>query len=131
MRILMLGWEFPPFIAGGLGTACYGLTRALDHRGHEIVFVLPKPVRQAGLMPVGFASDATDQRSGGGTAEAPPAAGPSREDMPNVRFRELPARFSSPYASGGPGGRVDGGSTIRVPVEAAAADATKGGAGRR
>ena len=23
----MLGWEFPPFIAGGLGTACYGLTR--------------------------------------------------------------------------------------------------------
>src|SRR5438876_1093410 len=30
MRILMLGWEFPPFIAGGLGVACYGLTKALD-----------------------------------------------------------------------------------------------------
>ncbi|MEI6274080.1 MAG: glycogen/starch synthase, partial [Phycisphaerae bacterium] len=28
-RVLMLGWEFPPFITGGLGTACYGLTKAL------------------------------------------------------------------------------------------------------
>ena len=44
MRILMLGWEFPPFIAGGLGTACYGLTKALDRLGHEVVFVLPRPV---------------------------------------------------------------------------------------
>ncbi len=44
MRILMLGWEFPPYIAGGLGTACYGLTKALDRLGHQIVFVLPKPV---------------------------------------------------------------------------------------
>jgi len=40
----MLGWEFPPFISGGLGTACHGLTKALDHQGHEILFVLPKPV---------------------------------------------------------------------------------------
>jgi len=30
MRIFMLGWEFPPFISGGLGTACYGLTKAMD-----------------------------------------------------------------------------------------------------
>lgn len=43
----MLGWEFPPFIAGGLGVACYGLTRALDRHGHEITFVLPRPI--AGL----------------------------------------------------------------------------------
>jgi glycosyltransferase involved in cell wall biosynthesis len=44
MRVLMLGWEFPPFIAGGLGVACYGLTKALDKLGHEVVFILPKPV---------------------------------------------------------------------------------------
>ena len=33
MRVLMFGWEFPPHIAGGLGTACYGLTRTwlLEH----------------------------------------------------------------------------------------------------
>src|SRR5262249_38457823 len=46
MRILMLGWEFPPFISGGLGTACYGLTRALDRLGHDVGFVLPKSVDQ-------------------------------------------------------------------------------------
>lgn len=43
VRVLMIGWEFPPFITGGLGTACYGLTRAMDRRGMEVVFVLPKP----------------------------------------------------------------------------------------
>jgi len=40
----MLGWEFPPFISGGLGTACYGLTKALDHLGIKVTFVLPKMV---------------------------------------------------------------------------------------
>ncbi len=40
----MLGWEFPPFISGGLGTACYGLTRALDQLGINVTFVLPKMV---------------------------------------------------------------------------------------
>jgi len=29
MKVFMLGWEFPPYISGGLGTACYGLTKAL------------------------------------------------------------------------------------------------------
>ena len=40
----MLGWEFPPFITGGLGTACHGLTRALDAKGVDVTFVLPKGV---------------------------------------------------------------------------------------
>ena len=40
-RILMLGWEFPPFINGGLGVACDGLTRALtDHV--DLALILPK-----------------------------------------------------------------------------------------
>ena len=38
----MLGWEFPPFISGGLGTACYGLTKAMGKLGVHIAFVLPK-----------------------------------------------------------------------------------------
>jgi len=42
MHVLMLGWEFPPFITGGLGTACFGLTKALDRRGVRVTFVLPK-----------------------------------------------------------------------------------------
>ncbi|MBL7153778.1 MAG: glycosyltransferase family 4 protein [Phycisphaerae bacterium] len=40
----MLGWEFPPFISGGLGTACYGLTKAMDQMGIHVTFVLPKIV---------------------------------------------------------------------------------------
>jgi glycosyltransferase involved in cell wall biosynthesis len=40
----MLGWEFPPFITGGLGTACYGLTKAMDQLGIQVTFVLPKIV---------------------------------------------------------------------------------------
>jgi glycogen synthase len=42
MRVLMFGWEFPPFISGGLGTACFGMTQALASQGVEIVFVLPR-----------------------------------------------------------------------------------------
>ncbi len=42
MRILMFGWEFPPFISGGLGTACLGLTKGLAQHGVDITFVLPK-----------------------------------------------------------------------------------------
>lgn len=42
--VLMLGWEFPPFITGGLGTACHGLTRALKHAGCDVTFVLPRAV---------------------------------------------------------------------------------------
>jgi glycosyltransferase involved in cell wall biosynthesis len=38
----MLGWEFPPFISGGLGTACYGLTKAMDQLGINVTFCLPK-----------------------------------------------------------------------------------------
>jgi len=43
MRVLMFGWEFPPHIAGGLGTASYGLTRGLAaQRDIEVIFVVPK-----------------------------------------------------------------------------------------
>lgn len=41
MKILMLGWEYPPHIAGGLGTACQGLTRGLSRQGVEIQFLMP------------------------------------------------------------------------------------------
>jgi len=45
MRVFMLGWEFPPFISGGLGTACYGLTKAMSELGAEVIFVLPSSVQ--------------------------------------------------------------------------------------
>lgn len=41
MRIAMLGWEFPPFKAGGLGVHCYELTYELSKLGVEIDFYMP------------------------------------------------------------------------------------------
>lgn len=44
MKALMFGWEFPPHILGGLGTASYGLTRGMaQQEDMEITFVIPKP----------------------------------------------------------------------------------------
>ncbi|MEJ5303140.1 MAG: glycosyltransferase family 4 protein [Bacteroidales bacterium] len=42
MRVLMFGWEFPPHITGGLGTACYGLTKGLLKQDVEVIFIVPK-----------------------------------------------------------------------------------------
>jgi glycosyltransferase involved in cell wall biosynthesis len=57
MRVLMFGWEFPPHISGGLGTACYGLTRGLSHiPGLQVLFVVPKAYGdedQSGIRLVG------------------------------------------------------------------------------
>lgn len=41
MNILMLGWELPPHNSGGLGVACYHLSKALADHGANIDFVLP------------------------------------------------------------------------------------------
>jgi glycogen synthase len=42
MRVLMFGWEFPPHISGGLGTACFGLTQSLVQENVSLIFVVPK-----------------------------------------------------------------------------------------
>lgn len=42
MKVLTFGWEFPPSKNGGLGVACFGLTRELLDQGIEVTFVLPK-----------------------------------------------------------------------------------------
>ncbi len=58
MRVFMLGWEFPPHISGGLGTACYGMTKGLDEIGVEVCFVLPTAVPLAAASHVEFRSPA-------------------------------------------------------------------------
>ncbi len=50
MKILMLTWEFPPFIAGGLGMACYGMVKSLLGLGIEIDLILP--TKQAAYFPL-------------------------------------------------------------------------------
>ncbi|MDR0572861.1 MAG: glycosyltransferase [Tannerella sp.] len=44
MKALMFGWEFPPHILGGLGTASYGLIKGMSQQSDlDIAFVMPKP----------------------------------------------------------------------------------------
>jgi glycosyltransferase involved in cell wall biosynthesis len=44
MKALMFGWEFPPHILGGLGTASFGMTRGMAMQPDmDITFVIPKP----------------------------------------------------------------------------------------
>ena len=43
MKVLMLGWEFPPHISGGLGTACHGIVKGLGRiPDTKVIFVVPK-----------------------------------------------------------------------------------------
>ena len=88
MRVLMLGWEFPPFISGGLGTACYGLTRALNDLGTEVSFVLPRPVEASYTSQVPQASD--DPQAAGSVSVY------RRPEFERVRFWALGAALA-PY----------------------------------
>lgn len=45
MKVLMFGWELPPFNSGGLGTACYGITKFLSQKGVDVNFVLPRDTK--------------------------------------------------------------------------------------
>jgi glycosyltransferase involved in cell wall biosynthesis len=84
----MLGWEFPPFISGGLGTACYGLTRAMDQLGIEVTFVLPKMVDQTYATHVKLLSPASR------------ASDPSFgiDDLKNVKFHTIGSALQ-PYST--------------------------------
>ena len=56
VKVLMFGWEFPPHNSGGLGTACFGLTKAMSALPAEVLFVLPKRVKvSADFMKMFFA----------------------------------------------------------------------------
>jgi len=91
MRILMFGWEFPPRMSGGLGTACFGMTTALAGLGHQITFVLPQPgeASVAPFLDIVSASDypAADRRKG----EPAPIQQPAIRPVPSLL---------SPYLTG-------------------------------
>jgi len=82
VRVLMLGWEFPPFISGGLGTACHGLTRALMRRDMEILFVLPRAMEEGvRALPARLSAGSTVPAYDGGSLE----------------FLAVPSTVTSPY----------------------------------
>ena len=65
MKVLVLGWEYPPAVAGGLGAACHGLTTALADRGHEVILCTPAdgapadPAPYPGIERVSLGGDAS------------------------------------------------------------------------
>ena len=83
----MLGWEFPPQISGGLGTACYGLTKAMDKLGIKVTFVLPRGTGN----PVGSVRTI-------GTND--PHTITRYEQFANIKFRVVSSNLR-PYASVG------------------------------
>jgi glycogen(starch) synthase len=91
MRVFMLGWEFPPFISGGLGTACYGLTKAMSSLGQDVMFVLPRPVTTPFSTHVRLVSPKPGS----------PLASPSTEfrldEFEHVTFRTVNANIGNPY----------------------------------
>ncbi len=107
MKVFMLGWEFPPFISGGLGTACYGLTRGLDELGVEVLFVLPTALPHDAASHVSFRTPETIAQCRGETGPDPsPAPGrPGESGEPgqthtftNVEMRVVPAVLQ-PYGT--------------------------------
>src|SRR6478672_6983333 len=103
MRVFMLGWEFPPFISGGLGTACYGLTKAMSGLGTDVMFVLPRPVSTPFSTHVRLVSP----RPGS------PLAGPSTEfrldEFDHVTFRTIDSNLANPYTTADAYARQPGG----------------------
>ncbi|HET6249770.1 MAG TPA: glycosyltransferase family 4 protein [Tepidisphaeraceae bacterium] len=92
MRVFMLGWEFPPFISGGLGTACYGLTKAMSAGGTDIIFVLPRPVSTPFSTHVRVVSEKTPE-------SAPPNNEFLLDEFEHVSFRSVNAQLIDPYQS--------------------------------
>ncbi len=78
MKVFMLGWEFPPYISGGLGTACQGLTKGLSEVGVEVLFVLPQSIPVDTASHVQFRSPSNLETSFAhrvaASTQAPPAA---------------------------------------------------------
>jgi glycogen(starch) synthase len=91
MRVFMLGWEFPPFISGGLGTACYGLTKAMSSLGTDILFVLPRPVSTPFSTHLKLVAPAP------GSTLAAPATEFRMDEFENVTFRTVDAQMVDPY----------------------------------
>ena len=80
----MLGWEFPPFISGGLGTACHGLTRAMTRMDLQVLFVLPRAITP---------EDAARAASARRCKESPTSADPTG----SLTLWAVPSHVTSPY----------------------------------
>lgn len=97
MRVFMLGWEFPPFISGGLGTACHGLTKAMSGLGVQVTFVVPKPIESNQSTHVKMLSPLQCSSSKISSASRPcdDQGEPVEEKIANVSFRHIPSALEA------------------------------------
>lgn len=93
MKVFMLGWEFPPYISGGLGTACHGLTRAMNELGIQVTFVVPKPIETPQASHVKMLSPSQLRAPRGGRKISETA-----EELKNISFRQIDSTLE-PYTT--------------------------------
>ncbi len=126
MRVFMLGWEFPPFISGGLGTACHGLTRALSRADVDVTFVIPKAIggeyQSSHVRLLAPQADEPQTEVSGGPRSPEAVASTyaldrdETPDLENVTFKAVPSRLINPYQQVAPDGTViDMGPTGAAP----------------
>ncbi len=107
MKVLMFGWEFPPHISGGLGTACYGLTQSLSRSQQvQILFVVPRlfgdePAEGSVLISASTVGNAVNGRtqSGSKTAGSRIASDPmptTEHPQQLITYLGIPS-FMTPY----------------------------------
>jgi len=88
IKVLMYGWEFPPRISGGLGTACYAIVRELAKRDIDLTLVLPQTITNPDIDNVNLI----------GCDNLITANDPEIEGMVNIKYPEI-ATHLSPYVS--------------------------------
>ncbi|HKT32471.1 MAG TPA: glycosyltransferase [Gammaproteobacteria bacterium] len=94
-RVLMLGWEYPPLFAGGLGKASQGLARGLAACGAEVLFVLPSFRRRRDSAHLKVAGVSDWLRAGSGLRRVPRVR--ARVRASGLNIFAVPARLY-PYA---------------------------------
>ena len=84
----MLGWEFPPFFAGGVGVVCEAMTRALARRGTEVTYLMPRAPGRGGEPGIHIVSP--DEPVPGVEVVALPSVLTSYATHPTTRIVSLP-----------------------------------------
>jgi glycogen(starch) synthase len=97
MRVLMLGWEFPPFISGGLGTACRGLTDAMRRLEARILFVLPRSIESHDQLDTSEAVDTHED-----TLRKTDKTGASAQPAQLLEVTPVQSEITNPYRTANP-----------------------------
>lgn len=97
MKILMLGWELPPHNSGGLGVACFEMSKALAIKGAEIDFVVPYQAEhpEAHFMKIYGATTLSPlHRHGMGAYESGASAGTRPSSAAELTIRDVQKRYT-------------------------------------